>query len=178
MEISDIDGSVMLNNGVKMPYFGLGVFQADNDKEVVDAVSFALDAGYRHIDTAAIYKNEKGVGKAIAQSNIDRSRLFITTKVWNTDQGFDKTIDAFKASLRALQLEYIDLYLIHWPVKGKFVETWKALEFLYAKGYVRAIGVSNFLQHHLWDRSFILIHQYKSNLEKMQTFLDQYQIPA
>jgi diketogulonate reductase-like aldo/keto reductase len=149
MEITGIDGKVKLNNGVEMPYFGLGVFQADNDKEVVDAVNFALDAGYRHIDTAAIYKNETGVGKAIAGNSVDREDIFITTKVWNADQGYDNTIAAFKASLKALQLEYIDLYLIHWPVQGKFIETWKALEFLYSGGYVRAIGVSNFLQHHL-----------------------------
>jgi len=149
MEISGIDGKVKLNNGVEMPYFGLGVFQANNNKEVLDAVNFALDAGYRHIDTAAIYKNEEGVGKAIAGSPVDRKEIFVTTKVWNADQGFDKTIAAFKSSLKKMQLEYIDLYLIHWPVKGKFIEIWRALEFLYSKGYARAIGVSNFMQHHL-----------------------------
>jgi len=149
MEITGINGTVKLNNGVEMPYFGLGVFQAANDKEVIDAVNFALDAGYRHIDTAAIYKNEEGVGKAIAASPVDREEIFITTKVWNADQGFDKTIAAFNTSLKKLQTDYIDLYLIHWPVKGMFTETWRALEFLYSMGYIRAIGVSNFMQHHL-----------------------------
>ncbi|WP_299442178.1 aldo/keto reductase [uncultured Aquimarina sp.] len=147
--ITDIKGAFRLNNGVNMPYFGLGVYLSDNDKEVVDAIQWALDAGYRHIDTASIYKNEEGVGKAIRQSNVPRKELFVVSKVWNSDQGYESTLKAFDESLRRLQLDYLDLYLIHWPVEGKYIETWKALEKLYKDGRIKAIGVSNFMQHHL-----------------------------
>lgn len=149
--ITDINGTCTLHNGVKMPYLGLGTYQADNEQEVVVAVKAALDFGYRHIDTAAIYKNEEGVGKGIRESKVDRSELFIVSKVWNDDQGYESTIQAFERSLERLGLEYLDLYLIHWPTKGKYTETWKALEYLYDQKRIRAIGVSNFLQHHLED---------------------------
>ena len=151
MNINGIDGAVSLNNEVKMPYFGLGVFLAKDGHEVEKAIAHALDAGYRHIDTAAIYKNEEGVGKAIKNSNIKREDVFITSKVWNTDQGYETTIKAFEESLNRLQMDYLDLYLIHWAVKEKYKDTWKALEELYKQGKVRAIGVSNFMQHHLED---------------------------
>ena len=149
MNITDLKGTVTLANGVQMPYFGLGVFQLHEGNEVQQAVLNALATGYRHIDTAALYANEKGVGEAIAKSGIARKEIFVTSKVWNSDQGFDSTLRAFEKSLKLLSFEYLDLYLVHWPVKGKFIQTWKALEKLYADGRVRAIGVSNFLQHHL-----------------------------
>jgi len=149
--ITNIQGSFELRNGVKMPYLGLGTYQSDNDQEVVDAVKIALQLGYRHIDTAAAYKNEEGVGKGIRESGVDRSDIFLVTKVWNTDQGFEETLKAFEESLKRLGVDYVDLYLIHWPVAGKYKETWKALEHLYAQKKIRAIGVSNFLKHHLED---------------------------
>ncbi len=111
----------------------------------------SLDLGYRSIDTAALYGNEESVGQGIKESGIPREELFITTKVWNTDQGYESTLAAFEKSIKKLHLDYIDLYLIHWPVKGKYIETWKALEKLYQEGKVKAIGVSNFQVHHLKD---------------------------
>jgi diketogulonate reductase-like aldo/keto reductase len=147
--ITDIKGTFTLHNGVAMPYLGLGTYQADNEQEVVDSVKDALETGYRHIDTASVYKNEEGVGKGIKESAVAREEIFVVSKVWNADQGYDSTIKAFTDSLERLQLDYLDLYLIHWPVAGKFKDTWKALEHLYAEKKVRAIGVSNFLQHHL-----------------------------
>ncbi|MBI9064328.1 MAG: aldo/keto reductase [Marinilabiliaceae bacterium] len=151
MKITNIKGTFELRNGVAMPYLGLGVFKSKNGAEVENAVKYALDAGYKHIDTAAIYKNEEGVGKAIKKHAIHREELFITSKIWNDDQGYDTTIKAFEASLKRLQTDYLDLYLIHWPVKEKYIDTWKALETLYKDGRVKAIGVSNFLKHHLLD---------------------------
>jgi len=139
----------VLHNGVKMPWLGLGVWKVQED--VQRAVLAAVEAGYRSIDTAAIYENEAGVGEAIRDTGVDRDQLFITTKVWNADQGYDSTLNAFNESMKRLRLDYLDLYLIHWPVKGKYKETWKALEKLYKDGYVRAIGVSNFHAHHLED---------------------------
>lgn len=147
--ITDIQGSFTLHNGVQMPYLGLGTYQSDNDLEVVDAIKEAVQFGYRHIDTAAAYKNEEGVGKGIKESGINRKEIFVVSKVWNDDQGYDSTLKAFDESLNRLGLEYLDLYLIHWPVVGKYKETWKALEYLYAQKKIRAIGVSNFLKHHL-----------------------------
>lgn len=147
--ITDIKGSFTLHNGVQMPYLGLGVYLSEDGAEVVNAVKWALDMGYRHIDTASIYQNEKGVGIGIKQSSVPREDVFLVSKVWNSDQGYESTLQAFEDSLNRLGTEYLDLYLIHWPVKGKFTETWKALEFLYNTKRVRAIGVSNFMQHHL-----------------------------
>lgn len=151
MEITDIQGKWKLSNDVEMPYLGLGVYLSEDGKEVENAITYALEAGYRHVDTAMIYRNEAGVGKAIRNSKVNRDQIFVTSKVWNSDQGYDTTLQAFDATLERLKLDYLDLYLIHWPVKGKYVETWKAMEHLYAQGRVKAIGVSNFLQHHLED---------------------------
>jgi diketogulonate reductase-like aldo/keto reductase len=149
MKITDIKGTVNLSNGVAMPYLGLGVFEADDGPETIQAVHWALEAGYRHIDTATLYMNEKSVGEAVKTSGLKREDIFITTKVWNSDQGFQRTIDAFQKSLDLLQTDYIDLYLIHWPVLNKYVETWEALEELYDRNLARAVGVSNFNRHHL-----------------------------
>lgn len=139
-----------LNNGVQMPVAGLGMWRATGE-ESVQAVRWALQAGYRHIDTAAVYKNEREVGEGIRQSGLPREALFITTKLWNSEQLNGTQQAAFEASLAALGVDYIDLYLIHWPVPGKYKETWKILEALAASGRVRAIGVSNFHRHHLED---------------------------
>ncbi|GGI15222.1 aldo/keto reductase [Gottfriedia solisilvae] len=141
---------ITLHNGVKMPQLGFGVWRV-SPEDGVDAVRTAIEVGYRHIDTAAVYKNEEQVGEAIRQSGIAREELFITTKVWNADQGFDTTLKAYEDSLKKLGLDYVDLYLVHWPVKDKYLETYKALEKLYDEKLVPAIGVSNFHIHHLED---------------------------
>lgn len=142
--------TITLNNGINMPQLGFGVWRVENDQAAV-AVSKALEVGYRLIDTAMIYKNEKGVGKALQESSIPREDLFITTKVWNSDQGYDNTLHAYEESLSRLGLDYVDLYLIHWPVPkyDRFVDTYKALEKLYHDGRVKAIGVCNFDINHL-----------------------------
>ncbi|MFC4738203.1 aldo/keto reductase [Bacillus daqingensis] len=141
---------VTLNNGIRMPQLGFGVWQVPDD-EAEEAVTNALEAGYRSIDTAMIYQNEAGVGKALANTSIPREELFITTKVWNADQGYDQTLQAFEASLERLGLDYVDLYLIHWPTPefDEYVDTYKALEALYDSGKVKAIGVCNFDIEHL-----------------------------
>ncbi len=149
--IQSITESVELSNGVSMPWLGLGVWQSQEGKEVEQAVKWALEHGYRSIDTAAIYRNEAGVGKAINASGVAREEIFVTTKVWNSEQGFDSTLAAFDQSLKLLNTDYVDLYLIHWPVADKYKDTWRALELLYRENKVRAIGVSNFLVHHLKD---------------------------
>ena len=148
-KLMDCKTTVKLNNGIEMPWLGLGVFQSEEGTEVENAVKVALDHGYRSIDTAAIYRNERGVGKAIRESDVAREEIFLTSKVWNSDQGYNTTIDAFESSLEKLQTSYLDLYLIHWPKGDRSLDTWKALEEIYRKGQVRAIGVSNFLVHHL-----------------------------
>jgi diketogulonate reductase-like aldo/keto reductase len=146
-----IADTTVLANGVKFPWLGLGVWKAKEGNEVENAVKVAIQTGYRSVDTAAVYQNEEGVGKAIKECGVPREELFITTKVWNADQGYESTLKAFETSRKKLGLEYVDLYLVHWPVKGKYKETWKALEKLYKEGWVRAIGVSNFQVHHLKD---------------------------
>ena len=134
-----------------MPRLGLGVWRVEDGSEATNSVKWALKAGYRLIDTAAVYKNEVGVGEGIRQSGIPREEIFVTTKLWNEDQGYENAIKAFDKSLEKLGLDYVDLYLIHWPVAGKYKESWKALEEIYASGRAKAIGVSNFHQHHLED---------------------------
>jgi diketogulonate reductase-like aldo/keto reductase len=142
--------AVKLNNGVTIPQLGFGVWQISN-AEATRAIRAAFDAGYRSVDTAYAYGNEEGVGKAIRESGIARDELFITTKLWNGEHGYDSTLRAFDGSLRRLGLEQLDLYLIHWPLprRDRYVDTWRALEKLYADGAVRAIGVSNFQPAHL-----------------------------
>lgn len=153
--IKNLQDTVTLHNGVKMPGFGLGVFKVEEGQELVAAVKAAIRHGYRSIDTAAVYQNEAGVGTAIREaleeSLVKREELFVTSKLWNADQGYDSALAAFDATMDKLGLDYLDLYLIHWPVKGKYKESWRALEALYREGRVKAIGVSNFQIHHLQD---------------------------
>ncbi len=140
-----------LNNGVAMPRLGLGVFLA-SDEEAEEAVRFALaEAGYRHIDTASLYRNEGGVGRGIAAAGVPREEIFLTTKLWNSDQGYDATLVAFDASLRRLDTDYVDLYLVHWPMPkvGKLLDTWRAFETILSSGRARAIGVCNHNPSHL-----------------------------
>lgn len=151
MIITDLKGTVKLANGLAMPYFGLGVYLTNEGAEIENAVKWALESGYRHIDTAAIYQNEKGVGNAVKASGIPRNELFITTKAWNGNQRENTVMKGFEESLKLLQTDYVDLYLIHWPVKGKYIGTWKIMEEIYRSGRAKSIGVSNFLQHHLED---------------------------
>jgi len=143
--------AVTLNNGVEMPQLGFGVWQITPDDQATAAVLTAFDAGYRAVDTARIYTNEGGVGAALEQSELNREDVFITTKLWNNEQGYDSVLRAFDNSLAKLGTDYLDLYLIHWPVPfhSKYVETWRAFEKLYADGRVRSIGVSNFEPNHL-----------------------------
>ncbi|MBW4801473.1 aldo/keto reductase [Loigolactobacillus coryniformis] len=141
---------VTLNNGVKMPQFGLGVFKVDNATDIKNSIKWALADGYRLIDTAMIYQNEQWVGEAIKESGVPREDLFITSKLWNSDRGYEGTKAAFAASLQRLGLDYLDLYLIHWPADG-YVESWRAMTDLYHEGKIRAIGVSNFEPHHIDD---------------------------
>ncbi len=145
----DISSRVKLNNGVEMPWMGLGVFQLPENGRVEKAVSTALKNGYRHIDTAYAYHNEEGVGRGIKISSIPRSDLFISSKIGNEQQGYESTRNALQQTLKALQTDYLDLYHIHWPQGKKTLETWKVMEDLYNEGLIRAIGVSNFKIHHL-----------------------------
>jgi len=153
--MKNLQDTVTLHNGAKMPGFGLGVFKVEEGPELVNAIKVAIKHGYRSIDTAAIYGNEEGVGQGIRQglkeAGISRENVFVTSKVWNSDLGYEATIAAYETSLKKLGLDYLDLYLIHWPVEGKYKEAWRALETLYKEGKVKAIGVSNFQVHHLKD---------------------------
>ena len=139
-----------LNDGKQAPQLGFGVWQID-DAQAADAVATALEAGYRSIDTAAIYRNEKGTGQGIVRSGVPRGEIFLTTKLWNADQGFDSTLKAFDASLELLGTDYVDMYLMHWPVpsKDQYVDSWKAFIRLHGEGRIRSIGVSNFQPDHL-----------------------------
>ena len=141
---------VILNNGVKMPALGFGTFKVPDGETTVQSVRTALELGYRHIDTAAIYQNERGVGEGIRQSGVSREDIFVTSKLWNADHGYETTLRAFDASIGRLGLDWLDLYLIHWP-KPLNKESWRAMEKLYREKRIRAIGVSNFHIHHLED---------------------------
>ena len=147
--VNHLTDSAVLNNGVKIPWLGFGVFLSPPGDVTQMSVRTALEVGYRHIDTAMIYENESDVGQAIRDSGVNREEIFVTTKVWNADQGYELTLKAFDISRKLLGMDVIDLYLVHWPVIGKYVETYRACEKLYQEGKVRAIGVSNFLVHHL-----------------------------
>ena len=146
-----INSTVKLNNDLEMPRLGLGVYLMDPGEETRQAVMTALEEGYRLIDTAAMYGNERDVGRAVQESSVPREGVFVTTKLWNSDHGYDRTLRAFDKSLQLLDMEYIDLYLIHWPVEGLRKETWRAMEKLYNDGKCRAIGVSNYTISHLTE---------------------------
>jgi methylglyoxal/glyoxal reductase len=144
-----MEQSVHLNNGVEMPLLGLGIYAPGEKNEVRKAVAWAIETGYRLLDTASIYENEEELGQGIKDSLIPREELFITSKVWNSEQGFESTLKAYERSLERLQTNYLDLYLVHWPMREHRKDTWLALEKLYSEGRVRAIGVSNYYQPHL-----------------------------
>ncbi len=158
MSLLNINSKIILNNGAKIPVIGFGVFRIPEGEEVTNSVKWALEAGYRHIDTAMIYKNEEGVGRGIRESGIPREEIFVTTKLWNSDQGYENALRAIDVSLNKLELSYVDLYLVHWPTAGdaskgesinKREETWKAMEEIYKSGKAKAIGVSNYTIPHL-----------------------------
>ncbi|HQF43598.1 MAG TPA: aldo/keto reductase [Ignavibacteriaceae bacterium] len=145
----DINYKIKMNNGVEIPQLGLGVYLTKSGSECINAVTWALEAGYRHIDTAKFYKNEKDVGEAVRNSGIKREEIFVTTKLWNEDHGYESALRAFDKSLKELNIDYIDCYLIHWPVQEKRKDSWKALEKIYESGYCKSIGVSNYMIPHL-----------------------------
>ena len=147
----NLKSTITMNNGIKIPRLGFGVYRAAQGDETKNAVLNALEVGYRHIDTASAYGNEESVGEAIKESGLKREEIFLTTKLFNSDMRAHRQMDAFKESLDRLKVDYVDLYLIHWPVPGVYLESWKVLEEIYNTGLAKAIGVSNFLQHHLDD---------------------------
>ena len=144
-----LQSTKILANGVEMPILGLGVYKMTDPQETIEAITKALQVGYRAIDTAALYYNEEQVGEAIRHSGVPREEIFVTTKVWNTDQGYDNTLKAFETSLKKLNMDYVDLYLTHWPVEGKYPDTYRAIERLYEEKLIRVPGVSNHHEHHL-----------------------------
>lgn len=148
---TSITDSVKLNNGVEMPWLGFGVFQMDPGPITQNSVEKALEVGYRHVDTATVYGNEKEVGAAVKASGIPRTEIFVTTKIWITDMGYESTLKTFEKSLQLLDMDYVDLYLVHWPASGKYLDTWKAMEKLYRDGVVKAIGISNFMVYQMKD---------------------------
>lgn len=157
MTFKNLQDTYTLANDVQIPCIGFGTWQTPDGETAINSVKAALKAGYRHIDTAACYGNEASVGQAIKESGVPREEIFVTSKVWNTERGYEKTLAAFETTMAKLDLDYVDLYLIHWPAAANQFEnwkeinaqTWRALEELYIKGKVKAIGVSNFLPHHL-----------------------------
>ena len=169
---------ITLNNGVKIPQLGLGVFQAAQGRETYTAVRSALEVGYRHLDTATIYRNEEDVGRALRDSGVPREDVFVTTKLWNADQGAATARAAFESSLRRLGLEYLDLFLLHWPVPAKRLESWQVLESLLAEGRVRAIGVSNFMQRHLDELLAHCTVTPQVNQIELSPFLQQREVQA
>ncbi len=145
----DLQTTRKLANGIEMPIFGLGVYKMTDLQETIEAITKALQVGYRAIDTASLYDNEEQVGEAIRHSGVPRESIFVTTKVWNSDQGFDNTLRAFEVSLKKLNMDYVDLYLTHWPVEGKYAETYRAIERLYDEKLIRVPGVSNHHERHI-----------------------------
>lgn len=145
----NISYRIKMNNGIEIPQLGLGVYLTKSGSECINAIHWAFEAGYRHVDTAKFYRNEKDVGEAIRNSGINRKEVFVTTKLWNEDHGYDSALKAFDKSLKTLNIDYIDCYLIHWPVHEKRKDSWKALEKIYESGYCKSIGVSNYMIPHL-----------------------------
>lgn len=184
-ELAGLSSAVRLHNGVAMPRLGLGTYRSAEGGEVEQAVATALELGYRSIDTASLYRNEEGIGRTVAASGIPRAELFVTSKVGNPEQGYNSTLRAYEGSLRRLGMEYLDLYLIHWPQPQTeeswriTVETWHAMEHLYAEGKVRAIGVCNFLVHHLEQLAAVseivpMVDQYEFHPWLQQPPLESY----
>ena len=175
------DSKILLNNETQIPVIGFGVFRIPEGEEVVSAVKCALEAGYRLIDTAMIYGNEEGVGKAIRESGIPREEIFVTTKLWNTDQGYESALKAIDVSLAKLGMDYVDLYLIHWPTASgnrenfesinKREETWKAMEEIYKSGKAKAVGVSNYMINHLEEMKLYATIQPAVNQVEFHPFL-------
>lgn len=181
----NLQSTKTLANGVEMPTLGLGVYKMTDRDETLQAITTALDLGYRAVDTAALYYNEEEVGEAIRHSSVRREEIFVTTKVWNSDQGYDNTLRAFETSLKKLNMDYVDLYLTHWPVEGKYVDTYRAIARLYEEKLIRVPGVSNHHEHHLKEIlaqcnvapmvNQVEIHPYLSQ-EPLRTFCAQQQI--
>ena len=167
------DTTLPLSSGARIPQVGLGVWQTPSGADTRQAVAAALDAGYRHIDTARIYGNEADVGAAVRAGGVAREDLFVTTKLWNADQGYDPALRAFDASLKRLGLDYVDLYLIHWPVAGKRIDSWRALERIHEEGRARSIGVSNFLVPHLEELLGVAKHAPAVNQIELTPFLQR-----
>ncbi|MDP3741166.1 MAG: aldo/keto reductase [bacterium] len=179
MNMFDINSTVKLQSGAAIPRLGLGVWKISDGRAVSNAVSWALSAGYRHIDTAKIYGNEKGVGQGIAQSALPREEIFVTTKLWIADQGYESTLAALEASLSRLGLDYVDLYLVHWPFPdeqktgNKRADTWRAMQELYRSKKARAIGVSNYTISHLEEMKSYATVMPAVNQVEMHPFLYQ-----
>ena len=171
-----LDSSTRLHDGNQMPLFGLGVWAAEPGRETYDAVVHALKTGYRHIDTAQMYGNEKDVGDALKDSGVPREEVFLTSKVWESDHGYEATLKAFDACLRKMSLDYIDLYLIHWPASGPRIETWKALEKIKKNGLCKSIGVSNYAPHHLEEIMKLSGEKPVVNQIELNPFLQQQKI--
>lgn len=174
-----------LNNGIEIPALGLGVFRMDDEKEAYKSVRKAIDLGYRHIDTARVYENEAPIGKAVRESGVSREELFVTTKLWNDDIANDNAQKAFETSLRTLGLDYVDLYLVHWPIKDKYISVWNEMEKIAQSGRARAVGVCNYQEEHLQEiinlKSLVPVvnqielHPYLSQ-EPLVEFCSQYDI--
>ena len=179
MTTAPFSPTLRLADGRDIPQFGLGVYKVE-DALAAELVEGAIDAGYRHVDTAKLYFNEKGVGAGVRASGIPREEIFVTTKVWNDDQGYDETLRAFDASLELLGMDYVDLYLIHWPAaaRGKYVDTWRALESLKADGRARSIGVSNFTEAHLGHLLESATEKPVINQVELHPFLQQRELRA
>ena len=171
-----LDSRIRLHDGNHMPLFGLGVWAAEPGRETYDAVVHALKTGYRHIDTAQMYGNEKDVGDALKDSGVPREEVFLTSKVWESDHGYEATLKAFDACLRKMSLDYIDLYLIHWPASGPRIETWKALEQIKKNGLCKSIGVSNYAPHHLEEIMKLSGEKPVVNQIELNPFLQQQKI--
>lgn len=166
-----ISKTIRMCNGIEMPRLGLGVWKAAKGNETREAVLQAIEAGYRHIDTAAMYGNEEDVGAAVRESGLPRSEIFVTTKLWNTDQGYEQALKAFATSFAKLRIEYVDLYLIHWPVAGLRLDSWRALEKLHKEGLIKTIGVSNYMVNHLEELKAVAEVQPAVNQIEIHPFL-------